>query len=432
MINYQDNFSYQKVNLEQVIYQYLRDYVENNAPTEVVAEFRRIFFEFSIQDPLLRSHIESLIFSKEDRARFAYVLNYCYHIIINHWAQKSELHQFIVELVDIIDSINFAIQCYDRRRKKLYELASNFLQTDYYLKLKRIAKVVACKSLSNFSFQEPIANFLPHYPYLYQTLLLGKEYSPEEKNLIVKLQNIRQKYFEFKLTQHITYRSRLMQVARARQMSHGAGKILRRVKNPSLLSEKDLQSSIQRYLDKPNRKDTIQQLSQRFLEKNKLGIPYKEFKDNLFIYLLVGIKSRNKEYRLDSMISDILDKSYYQSDSQLLTESLIFKTCRRLLKFMMVDTTKQNNHSQFIDLVINLGTSNTVSLLVRMALICPKIKPELEQRLAILFVKYESRKAEDVTWLIKVLENFLVAFSLNFGKMDLSATHKSLNYSRNT
>ena len=98
----------------------------------------------------------------------------------------------------------------------------------------------------------------------------------------------------------------------------------------------------------------------------------------------------------------------------------------------MVDTTQQNNHSQFIDLVINLGTSNTVSLLVRMALICPKIKPELEQRLAILFVKYESRKAEDVTWLIKVLENFLVAFSLNFGKMDLSATHKSLNYSRNT
>jgi len=432
MINYQDNFVYKKVNLEQVIYQYLRDYVENNSPSEVIAEFSRIFFEFSIKDPLLRSHIESLIFSKEDRARFAYVLNYSYHIIINHWAQRSELHQFIVELVEIIDSINFTVQCYDRRRKKIYELAHSFLQTDYYLKLKRIAKVIACKSLSNFSFQEPISNYLTHYPYLYQVLLLGKEYSPEEKNLIVKLQNIRQKYFEFKLTQHIIYRSRLMQVARARQISHGAGKILRRVKNPSLLSEQDLQSSIQRYMEKPNTKDTIQQISQNFLAKNKSGISYKKFKDNLFIYLLVGIKSRNKSYKLESMISDILDKSYSHSDPHLLTDSLIFRTCRRLLRFMMINKAQQNNHSQFIDLVMNLGTSNSVSLLVRIALICPEIKPELEQRLAILFVKYESQKAEDVTWLIKVLENFLIAFSLNFGTMDFSVIKRFSSHSRNT
>ena len=47
MIHYQDNFVYKKVNLEQVIYQYLRDYVEKNSPPEVIAEFRRIFFDFN-------------------------------------------------------------------------------------------------------------------------------------------------------------------------------------------------------------------------------------------------------------------------------------------------------------------------------------------------------------------------------------------------
>lgn len=421
MINHQGSLSYKKVNLEQAIYQYLRNYVENNSPTEVIGEFRRVFFEFSIKDTALRSHMENLIFSKEDRARFTYVLNYCYHIIINHWAQQSELQQFIVELVDVIDTVNFKTQCYDRRRKKIFELADNFCHTDYYTKLQRIAKVIGRKSLANFNFQEPISNYLTHYPYLYRVLLLGKEYSPEEKSLIVKLQNIRQKYFEFQLTQHIIYRSRLVEIARARQISHGAGKIIRRVKNPSLLSQEDLRNSVKRYLEKPNKKETLEQISQKFLWENKSDISYKEFKNNLCAYLVLGVKSRKKDYKLNEIISDILDKSYYQSDSQPLNDSLIFQTCRRLLRYIMVDTTKQNNHRQLIDLVMNLGTATTVSVLVRMVLICPQIKPELEQRLAILFVKYESQKAEDVTWLIKILENFLIAFSLHFGNIDLSA-----------
>ena len=422
MINPKNNSSFNRVNSEKIIYQYLRDYIENNSPQEIIAEFRRVFFEFSIQNSSLRSHIENIIFSKEDQVRFSYVLNYCYHIVINHWAQRSEFYQSIVELVDIIDSVNFTVQYYDRRRNKILELARNFRQTDYYLKLKRIANVIACKSLLNFDSQKTIGNYLTHYPYLYQSLLLGKEYIPEEKNLIINLQNLRQEYFEFQLAQHIIYCSRLKQVAQARQISHGAGKFLRRVKNPSLLSEQDLKYSLKKHLEKPNGKETIYQISQGFIAKNKLGISYKKFKNNLSAYLLLGVKSRNKDYQFERIISNIIKKSYYQSDSQPLTDTLIFQTCRRLLRFLVVDTTQRNNHRQLIDLVINLGTATTVSLLIRIVLICPKIKPELEERLAILFINCESQKAEDVTWLIKLLENFLIGFSLHFGKIDLSAT----------
>lgn len=422
MINSHDNVVYKKVNLEQLIYQYLRDYVDNNSPQEVIAEFRRIFFEFSIQNSSLRSNIENLIFSKEDQGRFFYVLNYCYHIVINHWAKQSEFHQFIIELVNIIDSINFKARCYDRRRKKILELSYGFRQTDYYLKLKRIANVISCNPLLDFDPEKSIANYLAHYPYLYQPLLLGKEHIPEAKNLIINLQNLRQKSFEFQLAQHIIYRSRLVQIARARQISHGAGKFLRRVKNPSLLSEQDLKYSIKKYLEKPNGKETIYQISREFIAKNKLGISYKQFKKRLHSYLILGVKSRSKEYQFDKIISKILDKAYYQSDSQPLNDSLILQTCRRLLRFLVVDKTQQNSHRQLIDLVMNLGTSTTVSLMIRMILICPKIKPELEERLAILFVNYESYSAEDVTWLIKFLENFLIACSLHFGKIDLSAT----------
>ena len=422
MINSQDNIVYKKVNLEQIIYQYLRDYVENHTPNEVVAEFRRIFFEFSIQDALLRSRIEKLIFSKEGQGRFCYILNYCYHIVINHWAQQAELQDSIIKLVDVIDLINFKAPSYDRRRKKILELSGSFRRTDYYVKLKRIANVVTCNPQLEFDPKKIIFNYLTHYPYLYQPLLLGKEYIPEEKNLIIKLQSSRQEHFEFQLAQHIIYRSRLKQVAQARQISHGAGKLIRRVKNPSLLSEQDIKNSLKKYLEKPNGKETIYQISQKFLAKNQLGISYKEFKKNLNSYLILGIKSRNKEYQFNKLISKILDKSYSQSDAELLNDSLIFQTCRRLLRFLVVDQTQQNNHRRLIDLVMNLGTASTVSLLIRIILICPKIKPELEEKLAILFVNYDSKNAEDVTWLIKILENFLIAFGLYFGKIDLSAT----------
>ena len=422
MINPQDNITFKRVNSEKIVYQYFRDYVENNSPQEVITEFRRVFFEFSINSSSIRSHVENIIFSKEDQGRFFSALNYCYHIVINHWAQKSEFHQFIIELVNIIDSINFKAKSYDRRRKKILELAHSFRQTDYYLKLQRIAKVIVGSSVSGFNFQESISQYLSHYPYLYQALLLGTEYIPEEKNLIIKLQKMRQEYFEFQLAQHIIYRSRLKQIAQARQISHGAGKFLRRAKNPSFLSERDLGYSLKKYLEKPNGQKTINQISRQFLNKNKLGVSYKDFKNNLYSYLILGVKSRNKEYQFDKIISSILNKSYYQSDNQPLSDALIFQTCRRLLRFLVVDTTQNNNHRQLIDLVINLGTATTVSLLIKMALICPQVKPELEQRLGILFLHYESQKAEDVTWLVKILENFLIAFSIHFGKIDLSAT----------
>jgi len=53
-------------------------------------------------------------------------------------------------------------------------------------------------------------------------------------------------------------------------------------------------------------------------------------------------------------------------------------------------------------------------------LICGKVKPYLEKRLAILFGHYEFSTREGVVWLVKALENVNLALTTNFGKVDVS------------
>jgi len=74
----------------------------------------------------------------------------------------------------------------------------------------------------------------------------------------------------------------------------------------------------------------------------------------------------------------------------------------------------------FIDLISNLGPTQTTGLLLKIVLICHKVKAYLEKRLAILFAHYEFSTRTGVMWLVKALENVNLALSTNFGKVDVS------------
>ena len=62
----------------------------------------------------------------------------------------------------------------------------------------------------------------------------------------------------------------------------------------------------------------------------------------------------------------------------------------------------------------------TIGLLLKLVLLCGKVKPYLEQRFSILFSHYEALAEDRVPWLVKSLENLQVAFSIHFGEADFS------------
>jgi hypothetical protein len=98
---------------------------------------------------------------------------------------------------------------------------------------------------------------------------------------------------------------------------------------------------------------------------------------------------------------------------------LLIGTCRKLLNFLVVENAQCPNHAVFVDLTGNLGITTTISLLLKIVLICRKVKPYLEKQFSVLFKHYETCARDSVTWLIDSLENLNVAFSINFGTLSL-------------
>ena len=86
----------------------------------------------------------------------------------------------------------------------------------------------------------------------------------------------------------------------------------------------------------------------------------------------------------------------------------------------MLDSSAKPQHFVFIDLINNLGPVVTTGLLIKVVLLCKKIKSYLEKRFSTLFNHYEMASQNNVKWLVQMFENLNVAMSITLGSTDLS------------
>ncbi|VEP18981.1 conserved hypothetical protein [Hyella patelloides LEGE 07179] len=420
MIKNQKNSSCNTVNPEKIIYEYLRDYLKTHTVEESILEYRCIFLEGTSQNVLVRNIMEDIICSKIKQEKFFFILNYCFYIAINYWLRNNENEEYIIQLTQLFDRVDYTSTYYSRRKRKLLSLTQKFVNSKHHQKIKRIALILDYKPLIETDNNTLVDNLLSRYTYLYKPLLIGKENITELTDLIHDLQVTRTKSFELQLAQHIIYRTRLIEVAKAQQFSHGAGKIIRRSPNPTLLSNQDLRVVLKQYIKKIDKKITLYQLSRKFVVNNKRDLSYREFKRNLYFYLTFNIKPTNPNYNFEKKLWNLLDSIYYQSDTLLINNNLTLRTFRKLYQHLIISNSDKKKHDLLIKLISNLGTAQTVMLLIKIVLICPHVKTDLEQRLAQLYSCYEGKSLEDVPWMVKFLEHFLIAFSIYFGKIDIS------------
>jgi hypothetical protein len=120
------------------------------------------------------------------------------------------------------------------------------------------------------------------------------------------------------------------------------------------------------------------------------------------------------------MLAHQLENTSSQNDDQQVNEFLVIRTCSQLLNFLVLESTAHPQHFVFIDLINNLGPLLTTGLLLKVVLLCRKVKPYLEKRFSILFGHYETVTQNNVEWLVKMFENLNVALSMTFGTTDIS------------
>ena len=422
-----NDYNRQSQEQEQLLYNHWLELVQVEQPAELISRFRTLFIEGSgYPDRSVADALEKIAASEHAEQEFKYILNRCCHILINRWQTYPNKQAAIPELIAVFEEPPKILVGYSRSRGRaaLPKLVNQFTESEQYLTLQRLAKVINHSNEDSSNSKTPatlaVGTLIPRYPYLYKHCLLSDDSTYEQQKIIKKIQAQKQQQFEVNLSQYVAHQVRKAQTAR-RETSITFNRSIQNIQNPTLLSDPELFFALKQFVGKVEGADTYRQLADRFTANASTAGSYRSFKDDLYEYLISSVSDdRYGKRQFNEKLYKQLQKTFPHNDTQKFNEFLMIRTCSQLLNFLVVESPARPNHFVFIDLISNLGPTQTTGLLLKIVLICGKVKPYLEKRLAILFGHYEFSTREGVVWLVKALENVNLALTTNFGKVDVS------------
>lgn len=424
-IVYQGDCGFQSTHEEaNQVYEHLRESLRTDSPERVIQRFRYLFLKGTGYDThSVKSALDTIINTHYVEREFPFFLNRCCHIIINYWQKKPELRIHIPILLSQLDIVLPPGTANSKSARKLRKLIEAFQHTEQYTKLKRLSNLISQDHNIAEDSEVFVGDLIQRYPFLYQHCLLSEDSSYEFKKTIKKIQKGIQRSYELDISQYITYRVRLAEIVRkykASNINKIPKKLIKHVNNPTLLSDHKLNYALKKYLGKVESGCTYLELAHNFSNHIHEIKYYQQFKNELYEYLVSGISSQSGHQKFNQKLYQYLQSILPDFHTQVVDEFTIMRTCSSLLKFLVVDSFKNPNYQLFVELTANLGETKVICLLLKLLLICHKVKPYLEQRFAILFSHYESYDKKEVPWLIDSLENLQLALSIHFGKADLS------------
>ena len=407
---------------EQQLYDHLLYCVQVESCSQLIERFQRLFLDGArYVDPQIWLSLEKVAMDKRAEQDFRFVLNRCCHILINRWQLSPQQQGAIPELVALFENPPDPMKVQSRGARRLRQLVQLFTETEQYVTLQRLSRVMSETAEVNNS--KVVGNLIQRYPYLYEHCLLSEDSSYEHQQTVRHIQARVQRRFEFDLSQYVTYQVRRAQALRT-QSVETLDKIIQPAKNPTLLSDRELGIALKQFVGKVQGSDTYRDIAQSFLTHTSQTTSYKEFKNDLYEYLTASIDPAYGKRQFNDRLYTHLKNTLPVSDSQKPSEFLIVRTCSQLLNFLVVESPQRPNHFVFVDLITNLGATLTTCLLLKIVLLCRKVKPYLEKRFSILFNHYETSARDGVPWLIKSLENLNIALSVHFGSADLSCLNQ--------
>jgi hypothetical protein len=405
------------------LYDHLLSLVQAELPSQLVQRFRSLFVDGAgYPDSEVLAALDKIATSKSADQEFRFVLNRCCHILINRWQTRPQFQAVIPELIGVFEespSRPFTEFSRSRSARRLRELVREFVDSEQYLTLRRLAQVINQPSDVNSSGNAPLGTLISRYPYLYEHCLLTEASPYEHQQTIRNLQSQAQRQYEIDLSQYVTYQVRRSQIAHNSPLQPG-NRALYPVKNPTLLTDQELCVALKQFAGKSQGAYSYRDLAQRFLTHSSHAPTFRAFKDDLYEYITASVDQEYGRRQFNNQLYAQLENMLPESDYQKPSDFLVVRTCSQLLNFLVVESPQQPSHFLFVDLIANLGPTLTTGLLLKIVLFCRKVKPYLEKRFSILFSHYESSRRDTIQWLVQAMENLNVALSTNFSTLDLS------------
>ncbi|NET32992.1 MAG: hypothetical protein F6K19_13405 [Cyanothece sp. SIO1E1] len=403
---------------EQYLYDHLLSCVQVESPAQVLARFRTLFIDGTgYSEPLIWKSVKKIVASATGQKEFKFILNRSCYILINRWLNQPRLQSNIPALIELFEKTPQG-EAYSKATQRLRELVRHFTQTDQYLTLQRLATILNRSAQQHEDARTtPLKSLINRYPCLYEHVLLTDGNTDGERQQIKLLQVQKQQQFELDLSKYIISQLRPLQsdpVDFAQQL-----KVIQKpwqsFRNPTLLNDHQLDHAIRQFSGKADGFNSYRDLAQRFLTYSSQTPSYRTFKAELYEYLSASIAPKYGNFQFNQRLYNYLQDILPQSDAQKPNDMLIVGTCRKLLNFLIVESAQYPKHSNLVDLTANIGTPSTIGLMLKIVLLCRKVKPYLEKRFSILFNHYENYTREGVAWLVEALEHLNVALGIHFG-----------------
>lgn len=408
---------------EQKLYDHLLYWSQLESPARLIERFRGLFLgNGNYPDMEVSAALDRIVSSREASERFHFILNRCCHILINRWQMQPQHFAAIPELIALFEQplgTSRAGLYRSRSARRLQELIQQFLQTEQYVTLKRLARVMS-QAIEARNGTRSLGTLIQRYPYLYRHCLLSEDSSYEQQQVIDQLEQQRQRQFEVDLSKYVTYQILRAQKSRQAGNPATASPIIRPVTNPTLLNDRELYLALKQFVGRVDSGYSYQEMARHFANHSSKLQTYRAFKEDFYRYITSSIAAEYGKRQFYNQLYGYLQNTLPQSDSQRPSDFLVVRTCSQLLNFLVVESANQPQHYVFVDLLSNLGPTATTGLLLKIVLVCRKVKPYLEKRFSILFNHYENFDDDAVQWLVKALENMNLALTTNFGAIDLS------------
>ncbi|AFY90236.1 MULTISPECIES: hypothetical protein [Chroococcidiopsis] len=376
---------------QETIYAYLLDIIKQWSPENVLKEFRHLFIQDD--DPINSNVIRSIyeIVFANDRQEFHYTLKRSCYILVNNWVSKRKF-KYIQQLLEILNDPITKRKSLSPMVDRLRGWMQAFAKSDDYQKLELYAQA---------KFQEHA-----RWNSRYAPILLSTQYN-DLRNPIEQREAARNRAlqlrcrFKFDLAMYMARFESAGIDSQIQNPTDVGDEILRVIK--LIVAKRDTYS----YANMAN-----------VFSKTTQGQNYKKFKQSLKDYLLCYGESQEFSDTLKLNLWHKLDSLYETWHDQLLTDTMLLKTCNKLIDYLTTDKRKQP--SPLLESLISQGNPLTVViLLLKIVLICQPARIRLEACVADL-IMYHEKSPESCVWMTNFIEIFTIIFAIYADNMTIS------------
>lgn len=345
---------------QQAIYDHLLFCVKTESPIEVLDRFKNLFIRGSgYQDNRIRTALEKIVSADAAELGFALFFNRCCHIAINRWQMQPDRRYEIIELVILIEKALPPGGAYSRTSRKLRKLIKDFQGSEYFLRIQRLARLIEgslkpeqrrnrrIEIVSN-----SVGDLIQRYPYLHQHCLVTEGSTDEFQQTVQTIQAGIQSSYELNLSQYITHRVRMAKLIKqykAANQTRIPKRLINKVDNPTLLSDRELDRALRHYMGKVERNYSYHDLSQNFLNYTSQVKTYKSFKADLYEYIISGLDTDYCERHLRQQLAAYLKSTLVDFDHRPVDEFLTMRTYCQIFKLLVVDAKGNYNHQHYLN-----------------------------------------------------------------------------------